>query len=141
MTSLTPGPSEPLPGGSSTRPSSFRIVEVNTLLTGGGTDDRSVKTAGALHRAGHEVWLAGPRNEEYSHVAGELGLRTYPLRTRGLRRWLLPLQIARLLNRQRIQIPAFELGATLAEARGPVPLNHPHCARFCVLGGGACSGR
>jgi hypothetical protein len=34
---------------------------------------------------------------------------------------------------------AFELGHTLADAAGPVPLNHPHCARFCVLGGGACS--
>jgi len=33
----------------------------------------------------------------------------------------------------------FELGGTLAEARGPVALNHPHCAKFCVLGGGACS--
>ncbi len=33
----------------------------------------------------------------------------------------------------------FELGGTLAEASGPVPLNHPHCARFCVLGGAACS--
>ena len=33
----------------------------------------------------------------------------------------------------------FDLGATLAEAAGPVKLNHPHCARFCVLGGGACS--
>lgn len=34
---------------------------------------------------------------------------------------------------------AFEMGQTLAEATGAVPLNHPHCARFCVLGGGACS--
>jgi uncharacterized Fe-S cluster-containing radical SAM superfamily protein len=33
----------------------------------------------------------------------------------------------------------FELGSTLAEASGAVPLNHPHCAKFCVLGGGACS--
>lgn len=33
----------------------------------------------------------------------------------------------------------FELGATLAEAARPVALNHPHCARFCVLGGAACS--
>ena len=33
----------------------------------------------------------------------------------------------------------FELGATLADASGAVPLNHPHCAKFCVLGGGACS--
>jgi pyruvate-formate lyase-activating enzyme len=35
--------------------------------------------------------------------------------------------------------PRFELGPTLAGALGRVPLNHPHCARFCVLGGGACS--
>jgi uncharacterized Fe-S cluster-containing radical SAM superfamily protein len=33
----------------------------------------------------------------------------------------------------------FELGRTLRESADPVPLNHPHCARFCVLGGGACS--
>jgi hypothetical protein len=35
--------------------------------------------------------------------------------------------------------PEFELGATLAEASGRVMLNHPHCAKFCVLGGASCS--
>lgn len=35
--------------------------------------------------------------------------------------------------------PAFELGGTLAEADQAVPLNHPHCATFCVLGGASCS--
>jgi hypothetical protein len=35
--------------------------------------------------------------------------------------------------------PAFELGATLAEASSAVPLNHPHCAKFCVLGAASCS--
>lgn len=34
----------------------------------------------------------------------------------------------------------FQLGPTLADARGAVALNHPHCARFCVLGGASCSG-
>jgi uncharacterized Fe-S cluster-containing radical SAM superfamily protein len=33
----------------------------------------------------------------------------------------------------------FDMGASLAEAGRAVPLNHPHCARFCVLGGGSCS--
>lgn len=33
----------------------------------------------------------------------------------------------------------FELGGTLKEASNSVRLNHPHCARFCVLGGGSCS--
>lgn len=45
--------------------------------------------------------------------------------------------------------PAFEMASTLAEAghahggmfeHGAVKLCHPHCARFCVLGGGSCSG-
>src|SRR6476619_7591631 len=44
--------------------------------------------------------------------------------------------------------PAFEMGATLSDAaranggmfdHGAVKLCHPHCAKFCVLGGGSCS--
>ena len=43
---------------------------------------------------------------------------------------------------------AFEMGPTLAAAPhadggmfadGAVKLCHPHCAKFCVLGGGSCS--
>lgn len=33
----------------------------------------------------------------------------------------------------------FEMGRTLADASGPVSLNHPFCAQFCVLGGASCS--
>lgn len=33
----------------------------------------------------------------------------------------------------------FDMGATLSEASRSVQLNHPHCARFCVLGGASCS--
>jgi uncharacterized Fe-S cluster-containing radical SAM superfamily protein len=36
--------------------------------------------------------------------------------------------------------PQFELGASLAESAREVALNHPHCAKFCVLGGGKCAG-
>ncbi len=36
--------------------------------------------------------------------------------------------------------PEFEMGETLAEAEADVHLNHPHCAKFCVLGGASCSG-
>ncbi len=35
--------------------------------------------------------------------------------------------------------PEFELGTTLEEAEKDVALNHPHCAKFCVLGGASCS--
>ena len=46
--------------------------------------------------------------------------------------------------------PAFDMGPTLAEAgeadggmfaAGAVKLCHPHCSKFCVLGGGSCSAR
>lgn len=33
----------------------------------------------------------------------------------------------------------FQMGETLAEASRDVSLNHPHCARFCVLGGASCT--
>lgn len=35
--------------------------------------------------------------------------------------------------------PGFDLGAGLAGSLRPVTLNHPHCAKFCVLGGASCS--
>ncbi|MHC8508953.1 MAG: radical SAM protein [Rhodospirillales bacterium] len=33
----------------------------------------------------------------------------------------------------------FEMGETLAQSAKAVKLNHPHCAKFCVLGGASCS--
>jgi hypothetical protein len=33
----------------------------------------------------------------------------------------------------------FELGHKLAQASEKVYLNHPHCAKFCVIGGASCS--
>ena len=35
--------------------------------------------------------------------------------------------------------PQFEMSASLTDALTPVSLNHPHCAKFCVLGGASCS--
>jgi uncharacterized Fe-S cluster-containing radical SAM superfamily protein len=34
---------------------------------------------------------------------------------------------------------AFELGNKLSDSAKAVQLNHPHCAKFCVLGGASCS--
>jgi uncharacterized Fe-S cluster-containing radical SAM superfamily protein len=33
----------------------------------------------------------------------------------------------------------FSLGTQLPDSFSPIPLNHKHCAKFCVLGGGSCS--
>ena len=34
----------------------------------------------------------------------------------------------------------FELGEALVDCQAAISLNHPHCARFCVLGGSSCAG-
>ena len=34
---------------------------------------------------------------------------------------------------------AFDLGSTLKESMQRIYLNHPHCSKFCVLGGSSCS--
>lgn len=34
----------------------------------------------------------------------------------------------------------FDMGTSLADGDRAVQLNHPHCAKFCVLGGASCSG-
>ena len=36
--------------------------------------------------------------------------------------------------------PMFELGTTLEQAYQNIYLNHPHCSKFCVLGGASCAG-
>ena len=33
----------------------------------------------------------------------------------------------------------FETGKILKDSLKPVKLNHPHCSKFCVLGGASCS--
>jgi len=47
----------------------LRVLQLNTLLTGGGTDDQCVKLAGGLRRAGAEVTLAGPAGRPFAAEA------------------------------------------------------------------------
>ena len=47
----------------------MRIVHLNSLLTGGGTDDQCVKLAQQLGKLNQQVWLAGPDGREFSKIA------------------------------------------------------------------------
>src|SRR5258705_9255422 len=47
-------------------------LHLNSMLTGGGTDDRSVRIAPALSKLGHTIWLAGPARREVSEIAQQL---------------------------------------------------------------------
>ncbi len=73
------------------------------MLTGGGTDDRSVRIAGALLLLGHQLWLAGPPGREFSGIAQQLGIPFEPTPIGPLK---LPLivHLARFIRRERIQL-------------------------------------
>jgi glycosyltransferase involved in cell wall biosynthesis len=82
----------------------LRVLHLNSMLKGGGTDDRSVRIAHALLKLEHHVCMAGPDGREFSHVARELGLPFFPIRVKGFLKLPLILDTARLLRREQIQI-------------------------------------
>jgi glycosyltransferase involved in cell wall biosynthesis len=53
-------------------PPALRIVHLNSLLTGGGTDDQCVKLAAQLHRLGQNVVIAGPGGRAFAPVIAGL---------------------------------------------------------------------
>ena len=81
----------------------LRILHLNSMLTGGGTDDQCLKLAAELHRLGQKVWLAGPAGREFEPVIKGSGvpfLDTGP--TSGQLRFIL--RAARFIRREQIQI-------------------------------------
>lgn len=78
-----------------------RVLHVNSLLNGGGTDDQCVQLVRALSRSGLDVRLAGPAGRRYSQFAQAAGVLLDPLppSKRGF-----ILGLARLLRRGRIDI-------------------------------------
>lgn len=60
---------------SMTSPDALRVLQVNSLLTGGGTDDQCLKLSKGLAGLGQDVWVAGPGDHELSGAVRGLGLR------------------------------------------------------------------
>jgi glycosyltransferase involved in cell wall biosynthesis len=81
----------------------LRVLHLDSLLTGGGTDDQCVKLAAGLHRLGQEVWLAGPSGRELEPVVKKSGV---PFVDTGPRSGKLQfiLRAARWIRNQRIQV-------------------------------------
>lgn len=52
----------------------LRIVHLNSLLTGGGTDDQCVQLAAQLHQLGQAVTVAGPSGRLFGPVIAQLGV-------------------------------------------------------------------
>src|SRR4051794_22551456 len=79
------------------------VLHLNSMLTGGGTDVRSVRIAHALSKLGQKIWVAGPAGREFSEIAKQLGVSFQPVPI-GLLKLPLILMTARFIRSERIQI-------------------------------------
>jgi len=82
----------------------LRVLHLNSMLKGGGTDDQCVKVAAGLRQLGHEVWLAGPDGRAFSKTVRELGIPFHATPSEGLLKSRFMISAARMVRRERIQI-------------------------------------
>src|SRR5262245_7034610 len=82
----------------------LRVLHLNTLLTGGGTDDQCVKLAAGLHRLGVEVALAGPGDREFARVARTRGVQVHDTGPEGPIKLRYIAVVARLLRKHRFHV-------------------------------------
>jgi glycosyltransferase involved in cell wall biosynthesis len=82
----------------------LRILHLNSLLNGGGTDDQCIKLAKALGDLGQDVWLAGPDGKELSKAVRHLGIRLLPTESQGPLKLRFILRAAKWVRHERIQI-------------------------------------
>ncbi len=81
----------------------LRVLHLNSLLTGGGTDDQCVKLAAELHQLGQKVWLAGPAGREFEPVIQASGAPFLDTGAAGGKLRFI-LRAARFIKQKRIQI-------------------------------------
>lgn len=89
-------------GPSSLEP--LRVLQVNSLLTGGGTDDQCVRLAQGLAALGQSVWLAAPAARELSGLVRDSGVPLLPTPPEGPLKLGFIRAVARYCREFRIQI-------------------------------------
>jgi glycosyltransferase involved in cell wall biosynthesis len=82
----------------------LRILQLNSLLTGGGTDDQCVKLAQALHALGQRVWIAGPDGREFSRIIQSLAIPFHVTPHEGLLKHRFIRRAAQFIRAEKIQI-------------------------------------
>ena len=84
--------------------SPLSVLQVNSLLTGGGTDDQCVRLAHGLFQLNQRVWIAGPDGREFSKVVRSLQVPFHPTPAEGPLKLRFILAVARLIRRLNVQI-------------------------------------
>jgi glycosyltransferase involved in cell wall biosynthesis len=92
------------PASSARLPVDMRVLHLNSLLTGGGTDDQCVKLAQGLMKLGAKVWVAGPAGREFSKIIGDLGIPFHATPAEGPLKLRFVLAAARFIRREKIKI-------------------------------------
>ncbi len=82
----------------------LRVLHLNSMLKGGGTDDQCVKLAQGLRRLGLHVWVAGPDGRDFSKIARESGVCFHPTPPEGPAKLRFIFDAAKWVRRERIQI-------------------------------------
>jgi glycosyltransferase involved in cell wall biosynthesis len=83
---------------------SLRALHLNSLLTGGGTDDQCARLAEGLPAFGVEASVAGPDGREFSRILRERGVPFVPTPAEGPLKLRFILAVAKELRRGRHQI-------------------------------------
>jgi glycosyltransferase involved in cell wall biosynthesis len=81
----------------------LRILHLNSLLSGGGTDDQCVQLAAGLQQLRQHVMLAGPDGREFSKIIAAAGLPFVDTGNDSSQLKFI-LRAARLIRREKIQI-------------------------------------
>src|ERR1700761_7194264 len=84
-------------------PPALRIVHLNSMLTGGGTDDQCVKLAAELNRLNQRVILAGPRGRLFQKTIDDLAVPFHDTGSRSGKAGFVS-RTAGLLRREKAQI-------------------------------------
>ncbi len=82
----------------------LRIAHLNSMLTGGGTDDQCVKLAKQLLLLNQKVWLAGPDGREFSKIAQGLQIPFFVTPGEGIAKVRFIIAAAKLIRSERVQI-------------------------------------
>jgi len=82
----------------------LRVLHINTLLHGGGTDDQCLKIALGLHQLGQEVWIAGPGDQALSTTIADLKIPHHITPHEGWLKLRYIFNCARFIRSQKIEI-------------------------------------
>jgi glycosyltransferase involved in cell wall biosynthesis len=82
----------------------LRVAQLNSMLSGGGTDSQCVMLSAALQKLGTQVWIAGPDGRDFSRVIRELGVPYHVTPPEGPLKLRYILNTAKWMRRERMQI-------------------------------------